>query len=80
MYVNPLADATNMIAIEEIPVLILKFLFVMYVKSGTNITPPPTPNKPESKPPTSPIKNNLNKFYFFNLGKSSLPRSSIVFS
>ena len=29
MYVNPLADATNMIAIEEIPVLILKFLFVM---------------------------------------------------
>ena len=28
-YVNPLADATNMIAIEEIPVLILKFLFVM---------------------------------------------------
>ena len=29
MYVNPLADATNMLAIEEIPVLILKFLFVM---------------------------------------------------
>ncbi len=29
MYVNPLADATNIIAIEEIPVLILKFLFVM---------------------------------------------------
>jgi len=29
MYVNPLADATNMIAIEEIPVFILKFLFVM---------------------------------------------------
>ena len=29
MYVNPLADATNMIAIEEILVLILKFLFVM---------------------------------------------------
>ena len=29
MYVNPLADAKNMIAIEEIPVLILKFLFVM---------------------------------------------------
>ena len=39
----------------EIPVLVLKSIFVRYVNSGTKITPPPTPRRPDNMPPVKPI-------------------------
>ena len=50
-----LAEATKTTASEEIPVLVLKSIFVRYVNSGTKITPPPTPRRPDNMPPVKPI-------------------------
>ena len=71
--------ATKTTAKEEIPVLVLKSVFVKQVKRGTKTTPPPMPNIPESNPPIEPIRKYIIN-YFRNLGKSSLPSSLIVSS
>ena len=59
--------------------LVLKSDLVKYVKRGTNTTPPPMPNIPESSPPMEPIMKYIIT-YFRNLGKSSLPSNFIVSS